>query len=111
MSVVTSPASSAADGGLQLWLAIARQTDLPRDQYREAHRAYMKDAVASGIIFASGPAADQHGEEPYGGVTVLRAASEDEARRVMDAEPYVRAGARTYELIAWDVRHGNYAKL
>jgi hypothetical protein len=69
----------------------------------------MRRLVADGLVFASGPAAADPGEEPFGGATVLRVDTVEEARRIIEAEPYVRAGERTYELIAWRVAHGDYA--
>lgn len=94
---------------LQLWLVLARNTDVDRAPLRAAHREYMADLAARGVIFASGPVAQTTGGNPHGGATILHAADASEARRIMDEEPFVRCGARTYELIAWNVRHGNYA--
>lgn len=94
---------------LQLWLAITRNTGVDRAPLRDAHREYMAGLVAQGRIFASGPTAATVDGESNGGATALLVADAAEARRIMDEEPFVRAGARTYELIAWNVRHGDYA--
>lgn len=94
---------------LELWLVLAHNTDVDRAPLRADHRDYMADLAARGVIFASGPVAETTGGNPHGGVTILHAADAREARRIMDEEPFVRGGARTYELIAWNVRHGNYA--
>ena len=94
---------------LKLWLVILQNTPLDRAPLRTAHRDYMAGLVARGVIFASGPTASNPQETSHGGATVLRVADEDEARRVMDSEPFVKGGARTYKLIAWNVRHGNFA--
>lgn len=94
---------------LQLWLVITRNTDVDRAPLRTAHREYMAELVARGVIFASGPIAQSADGESYGGATALQVADAAEARRIMDCEPFVGGGARTYELIAWNVRHGDYA--
>ncbi|MGO4690367.1 YciI family protein [Glaciibacter sp. 2TAF33] len=93
---------------VQLWLVVTRNTDTDRGVHRAAHRDYMRLLVERGLVFASGPASVDHGEAPFGGATVLRVPDATEARRLMDDEPFIRAGARTYELIAWHVRHGDY---
>jgi len=94
---------------LQLWLVITQNTAKDRSALKTAHRAYMADLVAHGVIFASGPVAASPTEESHGGATVLRVAEKAEARRIMEDEPYVREGARTYQLIAWNIRHGDFA--
>lgn len=94
---------------LRLWLVITANTDVDRAPLRAAHREYMAELVAREVVFASGPVAESADGESHGGATVLHAADANEARRIMDDEPFVRGGARTYELMAWNVRHGNYA--
>lgn len=94
---------------LPLWLALTRNTEADRSALRDAHRAYMRALVERGVVFASGPVAHAHDAESYGGATVLRVADEAEARRIMDDEPYIQGGTRTYELIAWTVAHGDYS--
>ena len=94
---------------LQLWLVITRNTDVDRAPMRAAHREYMAGLVSRGVIFASGPTATTADGESHGGATALHVAEAAEARRIMDGEPFVRGGARTYELVAWNVRHGDYA--
>lgn len=112
MTASSSPSAehpSTPAGDLDVWLVVTRNTDADRSAHRDAHRAYMSELVSRGLIFASGPASDQLGGEPFGGVTVLRVADVNAARSIMDAEPYVKNGTRTYELIAWRVHHGDYA--
>lgn len=83
---------------LQVWLAVTRNTGVDRTHLGDDHRAYMRALVERGLVFASGPTSPSPGEEPNGGATALLVADEHEARRVMDDEPYIRNGARTYEL-------------
>lgn len=94
---------------LQLWLVVTRNTAVDRTPLRTAHREYMAGLVSRGVIFASGPVAATPEGTSNGGATVLRVSDEIEVRRIMDEEPFVRGGARTYELFAWNVRHGDYA--
>lgn len=94
---------------LKLWLVVSRNSDVDRDPLREAHRAYMASLVDRGLVFASGPMAPTFDSESNGGVTALRVADEAEAHRIMRAEPFISNGARTYELVAWHIRHGDFA--
>jgi Uncharacterized protein conserved in bacteria len=94
---------------LTVWLVITRNTDVDRGDLRDDHRAYMASLVERGLIFASGPTATAPDDESNGGATALRVADEAEARAVMDVEPFIRNGARTYELVAWNIRHGDFA--
>jgi hypothetical protein len=40
------------------------------------------------------------------GLTILRADTETEARALMDDEPLIRLGLRSYELHLWEAREG-----
>jgi uncharacterized protein len=72
-----------------------------------AHLEYMIGLEKAGAVFASGPLT-QPGEEPTGdGLTILRAASADEARRIAEADPFAIQGLRTFELREWTVMEGS----
>jgi uncharacterized protein YciI len=58
-----------------------------RMQVRPAHREYTKQLAEQGIVLAGGPFADQRG-----GLLVYEAADVDELRRILDADPYTKAG-------------------
>lgn len=94
---------------LQLWLVIITNTSVDRTPLRSAHQEYMADLVESGVIFASGPTFSESSAPSNGGTTILRVEDQEQAQRIMDAEPYIKGGARTYELLYWNVRHGNFA--
>lgn len=69
-----------------------------------AHRAYLQDLKARGVLVASGPL-----EPRYGGALLLRVPDEgaDAALdAVRDGDPYWKAGVGQYELLAWNVRTG-----
>lgn len=93
--------------GQTLWLVITEDTGVDRTPWEAEHRAYMADLVSRGVVFASGPTSADIGEEPLGGATVLRMGRLSDVRRVMDAEPYVKSGARSYSVTAWSIRHGD----
>jgi uncharacterized protein YciI len=92
-----------------LWLVIARSTGADPGARLLEHLEFLNDLRRRNVLFASGPISTSHGEAAFGGATVIRAASAEEAHRIIAEEPYIRAGARTYELIAWTVRQGDFA--
>ena len=69
------------------------------------HLRYMNDLEARGLLFASGPFI-QEGVIVGDGLTILRTATIEEARALMDEEPLVRRGMRSYALHRWELREG-----
>ena len=72
------------------------------------HLEYMIDLERRGLVFASGPLASEEGMRGDG-MTVLRTASAEEARRVAAADPFVAQGLRTFEVREWTVMEGSLA--
>jgi uncharacterized protein len=73
-----------------------------------AHLEYMISLEKRGVLFASGPLSDGRPGPPNGaGLTILRAASADEARALAEADPFVANGVRTFELKEWTVMEGS----
>ena len=71
----------------------------------DAHRAYLQELKAKGLLLCSGPL-----EPRFGGAALFRvpdgadcAATLDALR---DADPYVKAGVAQYELLPWAVATG-----
>jgi uncharacterized protein YciI len=65
----------------------------------DAHRAYLRDLKARGVLVASGPF-----EPRYGGGLLLRlpdAGSDAALLGVRDGDPFVKAGVAQYELLPW----------
>ncbi|ABF39144.1 YCII-like protein [Candidatus Koribacter versatilis Ellin345] len=65
-----------------------------------AHRAYLGELKAQGILIASGPF-----DPRIGGGLLLRVPDGDVAGtldRVRDNDPYVKSGMAQYELLAWN---------
>lgn len=71
-----------------------------------AHREYLQQLDAAGVLVLSGPFADKRG-----GMVLIRAASEDAARAVAERDPLVAAGVDTYELRQWRITGGDLARL
>ena len=64
----------------------------------EAHRAYLGELKAKGILLASGPLDPRHG-----GALLVRVADGDLAAldAIRDGDPFTRAGLAQYELLPW----------
>ena len=72
--------------------------------HHEAHRAYLQELKAQGLLVASGPL-----EPRYGGALLLRVpddAVEATLDRIRDGDPYWKAGVGQYELLPWNVKTG-----
>jgi len=71
-----------------------------------AHLEYMIALEKRGVLFASGPLSDGAGPPSGAGLTILRAASAQEAREIAEADPFVSSGVRTYQLKEWTIMEG-----
>src|SRR5262249_61024293 len=71
------------------------------------HLEYMIDLEKRGLVFASGPLTAEGGEPRGDGMTILRAAGADEARRIAEADPFFANGLRTIEVREWTVMEGS----
>jgi uncharacterized protein YciI len=72
--------------------------------HHEAHRAYLQELKAQGLLVASGPL-----EPRYGGALLLRVpdnAVEATLDRIREGDPYWKAGVGQYELLPWNVKTG-----
>lgn len=72
------------------------------EPYLPAHRAYLQQLDAAGTLVLSGPFTDRRG-----GMIVIRAASEADARAIAEADPLVLHGVDTYELRHWRITGGD----
>jgi uncharacterized protein YciI len=59
------------------------------------------------VLFASGPLTGAAGTPAGDGLTILRAASTDEARRIAATDPFVVNGLRTFDVREWTVMEGS----
>ena len=76
-------------------------------QHLPAHLEYMIGLEKKGVLFASGPLSDAEGKVRGDGLTVLRAATADEARRIAEADPFFIAGLRSFDVKEWTVMEGS----
>ena len=70
------------------------------------HLQFMIALEQRGALFASGPFAPGNGAQIGDGLTILRAVSLDEAKVFANSDPFVIAGARTYEIREWTLMEG-----
>jgi uncharacterized protein YciI len=73
-----------------------------------AHLEYMITNEKKGIVFASGPLSEADGSQSGRGLTVLRAASSDEARAIAAQDPFFINGVRSFEVREWTVMEGSF---
>ena len=76
-------------------------------QHLPWHLEYMIGLEREGVLFASGPLAEADGKTRGDGLTVLRAASAEAARKIAEADPFVINGLRSFELREWTVMEGS----
>jgi len=69
------------------------------------HLAYMNSLEAEGHLWASGPFIEE-GVLLGDGLTILSTSTFEEARQVLEEEPLIKRGLRTYELRKWELREG-----
>jgi uncharacterized protein len=69
------------------------------------HLEYMNSLEQKGVLFASGPFI-QPGVLVGDGLTILQTHTLEEARALMENEPLIRLGLRTFDLRPWELREG-----
>ncbi|MEW5422945.1 YciI family protein [Amorphus sp. 3PC139-8] len=70
------------------------------------HLLYMIDLEKSGTLFLSGPLFDEAGSMTGEGITIVRATSFEEARKIAAKDPFVVAGYREPKIRRWVVNEG-----
>jgi uncharacterized protein YciI len=96
----------------QYQLVILRAGDNPpqieREQAMEiqrAHLAHMKGLADQGKLVVAGPFSDQ-ADKTMRGMCLYRVGSIDEARRLAEDDPAVKAGRLKVEVLTWNVEKG-----
>jgi hypothetical protein len=69
------------------------------------HLEYMNSLEAEGKLFGSGPFI-QPGVLVGDGLTILQTDTIEEARALMENEPLIKLGLRTFDLRLWELREG-----
>lgn len=89
---------------LKLFVIFSEGKGLDLKPYLAEHLQYMIGLEREGKLFASGPLGDPTRGD---GMTIVRAASEDEARELAKRDPFVINGIRTFTLKPWMVMEGS----
>ena len=71
------------------------------------HLEYMIGLEKKGALFASGPLTAAAGQPAGDGLTILRAASVEEARAIASTDPFVVKKLRSFEVREWTVMEGS----
>lgn len=92
-------------------LYVAIRSTVNRERMTELLEAHLRWAVAAerrGELFASGPfVADDAPPGALGGMSILRAASAEEALEILSQDPFVKEGAVTVEVRKWMLMEGS----
>jgi uncharacterized protein len=70
------------------------------DRIQQEHLDYLAGLRESGVVVVNGPVVDQP-DPTLRGLTFFRTGSLDEARRLAEADPAVRAGRLEVEVMHW----------
>jgi uncharacterized protein YciI len=91
-----------------LWVALSRPLVAPAALAAQlpAHLEYMVALEARGVLFASGPFVGDDKQPDGYGLTIVRAATRDEARAILERDPLVVAGLRSFALHEWHLLEG-----
>jgi len=89
---------------LKLFVIFSHGKGLDVTPYLADHLQYMIELEREGKLFASGPLGDPSKAD---GMTIVRAADEDEARRIALKDPFFINGIRTFKILPWTVMEGS----
>jgi uncharacterized protein YciI len=89
---------------LKLFVIFSFGKGLDLKPYLADHLSYMIALEREGRLFASGPFGDGTKGD---GMTIVRAADEEEARAIALRDPFVVNGIRTFTIQRWTVMEGS----
>lgn len=72
--------------------------DDPRKDIKPRHLVYLQQLYDTGVLVCAGVLTDRPG-----GYLLLHAGSEQAARSLVEQDPYIINGARSYAITAWDL--------
>lgn len=80
-----------------LYASIMKMEDPKKDkEVLEDHIAYLEKHIEKGNIYAKGPFLDHSG-----GLVIFSVDSIEDAREIVEADPAIAVGSRSYELKEW----------
>lgn len=88
---------------MKLFVIFSSGKGLDLRPYLAEHLQYMIALERKGKLFASGPFGDGTRGD---GMTIVRVASEEEAREIAQNDPLVVNGVRTFRIQSWTVMEG-----
>ena len=93
----------------RLYVVLSKPTGAPEaiKATTPAHLEYMIGLEQRGILFASGPFLGSDGKPAGDGMTILRTASAEEAKRIAEADPFFAKGLRRFEVREWMLMEGS----
>ena len=77
--------------------------------YLAAHRAWVEELRATGVVISSGYLVDREGRPGGGGLLLVQAPSYAEAEALVQRDPMVRSGGVEWRLEAWRPAVGDLA--
>lgn len=89
---------------LKLYVIFSHGKGLDVTPYLADHLQYMVELEREGKLFASGPLGDPSKAD---GMTIVRAADDEEARKIALKDPFVVHGIRTFKIMPWTVMEGS----
>lgn len=90
-----------------LWVITTRPARGPGMQdLLPAHLEYQIAMERAGSLFGAGPIFEDGGTVPTGGMIIVRAKDEAEARALADDDPFHAKGLRQYRLHRWMLNEG-----
>jgi len=94
-----------------LFVAIRTPVDLSRfGELLDVHLRWAIAAERRGELFASGPfVAGQAAPGSLGGMSILRAANLDEARKIIESDPFIESGVFAVSLHNWMLMEGSFS--
>lgn len=94
----------------RLYVVFSEPTEKTGDRSKIFHKhiAYQLEIERKGHLFAAGPFVDGKGKPQGPGMIVLRAKSMAEAKRIAEADPFHKAGYRSFRIQAWEVNEGGF---
>lgn len=108
MSEKTPAEMMATMLGLDLYVVSTRPARGPGlAEVLAEHLEYQIALERAGKLFGAGPLTDIGADAPESGLIILKAKDEAEARALADADPFHKAGLRSYTLKKWRLNEGS----